>query len=194
MSSSNLSFACTPLHCTLGLITHARHAALARDSDCLGWSDARHVIGLHLDAGLTGPSSQLTSLPFPSPPFPHTSQVHTHGIRAAGDPSSAAGAPVSKRRFQTPPLMPAHSGPVPIHDQCSSSGPAVVVEGRSRLCSPWPGAFIGISSFYYYSYYYYPYSYSYYGSIRSFVLRATLRLAGAVPPQRDPGTLAPIPI
>jgi hypothetical protein len=192
MSSSNLSFACTPLHCTLGLITHARHAALARDSDCLGWSDARHVIGLHLDAGLTGPSSQLTSLPSPSLHFPSLTLPKFTPMEFA---PRAILARLPGRQYQRDASKHHRScPPIRVRYQCSSSGPAVVVEGRSRLCSPWPGAFIGISSFYYYSYYYYPYSYSYYGSIRSFVLRATLRLAGAVPPQRDPGTLAPIPI
>lgn len=98
--------ACTPLHCTLGLTTHARHAALARDSDCLGLGrtlDTLLVCAWNPGCGLAGPSSKLTSSPsfpsLPSLPSPHTSQVHTHGIRAAGDPSSATGAPVSKRRL-----------------------------------------------------------------------------------------------
>ena len=162
------------------------------------WSDARHVIGLHLDADwlVQVPNSlpPFPSLPFPPPlPSAHTSQVHTHGIRAAGDPSSAAGAPVSKRR-----LSKHHRScpPIRVWYQSMTGAPAVAQlwwRCRRRLCSPWPGAFIGISSFYYYSDDSY-YSYYYHGSIHSFVLRATLRLAGAVPPQRDPGTLAPIPI
>ena len=65
--------ACTPLHCTLGLTTHARHAALARDSDCLGLGrtlDTLLVCAWNPGCGLAGPSSKLTSSPsFPSLPF-----------------------------------------------------------------------------------------------------------------------------
>jgi hypothetical protein len=94
------------------------------------WSDARHVIGLHLESWMrTGWSKFQTHfvsfLPFPSLPSlpsPHTSQVHTHGIRAAGDPSSAAGAPVSKRR-----LSKHHRScpPIRVWYQSMTSAPAV---------------------------------------------------------------------
>ena len=59
-------------------------------------------------------------------------QAHTHGNignGSAGDPSSAAGAPVSKRRFQTTLLMPAHS--ISIHGR--GLPPVDVEAGRTRL-------------------------------------------------------------
>jgi hypothetical protein len=179
----------TPLH------TWAHHPRTARGvgsglSDCLAWSDARHFIGLHLDADwLVQVPNSRPPLPLPLP-FPHTSQVHTHGIRAAGDPSSVAGAPVSKRC-----LSKHHRScpPIRVRYQSMTSAPAVVQQQwwRAGGDSAHPGQarllefllsiiiiiliilililIIIITA---------PFAPS------CCLLRATLRLAGAVPPQR----------
>jgi hypothetical protein len=68
------------------------------------------VIGLRFCSGLAG-WPQLAS-----------PKLHTHGFATAGNPSSAAGAPVSKRRFQTPLLMPAHLLSIPFRGSGGGAG------------------------------------------------------------------------
>lgn len=114
--------------------------------DCLELGSRLDVIGLRAArrTGLAGPT--------------HISQAHTHGFVTAGDPSAAAGAPVSKRRFQTRLPCPLHS-----------------MKCRNRLSDPWR---VRLLEFIFYCYF----------SLLRATLRLTLRAPAPSPSlSRQPG-------
>ena len=129
MSSSNLSFCLPALHSTAHLGSPPTHGTRRWLGTLIAWGSVGRSTRYWFAPGILDADwlvqvpNSLRLLPsLPSLPSPHTSQVHTHGIRAAGDPSSAARAPVSKRR-----LSKHHRScpPIRVWYQSMTSAPAV---------------------------------------------------------------------